>query len=520
MVRRAADYLDSSFDSRVGGRCLLGMALLKAGRDEDHELIRLAVEDCRKICENPDSIDGRLDIYETAVAAIFLCELDPQRFRDQIQALITSLHARQKPFGGWGYPRGESPTEAAEPDPAGVGNTSVAERSDTSMTQYGVLASWVAHRSGAAAVSPRSMERVLRWLMRTQDPSGAWGYQGRLPPPRAEQRVRQSQIRHSLCAAGAGSVYILADFLGLTEATIRVQVGNEQLPPALRPVATSAELPAGDEVSPQGLQAAMRDADQWFQSNYRIDPEEWAAYYLYALERYRSFQELAQGRVRAEPSWYNDGVRFLRRQQSELGSWNLNGGGTAIDTAFCILFLKRSTQKAIQRMADRLAGRLSGGRGLPTNVTRVSLKDGQIVRTPFQGTADALLTILENADHPDLEAASQDPRVTFPEDAGQRGRQLARMRGLVNAPSPEVRLAAVRALATVRELDSVPVLIFALDDPDTRVARAARDGLRFISRKFGGFGLTFPAEAGQRQRAIAAWKQWYATIRPDAMFLE
>ena len=50
------------------------------------------------------------------------------------------------------------------------------------MTQYGVLASWEAKKNGFV-VPVDSIERVLMWLMRTQDPSGGWGYQGVDPGP-------------------------------------------------------------------------------------------------------------------------------------------------------------------------------------------------------------------------------------------------------------------------------------------------------------------------------------------------
>jgi len=79
-------------------------------------------------------------------------------------------------------------------------------------------------------------------------------------------------------------------------------------------------------------------------------------------------------------------------------------------------------------------------------------------------------------------------------------------------------MAAVRALAKTRNFDNVPTLIYALTDPDRQVMCEARDALRRLSRRPGGFGLPDrPSESG-RLAAIKAWKQWYLAVRPDAEF--
>ena len=79
---------------------------------------------------------------------------------------------------------------------------------------------------------------------------------------------------------------------------------------------------------------------------------------------------------------------------------------------------------------------------------------------------------------------------------------------------------SVTTLAKTRELDYVTVLIFALTDPDPRVVWKARDGLRFTSRKFTGFGLPDQFSEQERRDVITQWKEWYLSIRPDAEFLD
>ena len=73
-------------------------------------------------------------------------------------------------------------------------------------------------------------------------------------------------------------------------------------------------------------------------------------------------------------------------------------------------------------------------------------------------------------------------------------------------------------MANSRDLDNVPVFIFALSDPDAQVVRAARDALRRVTRKPSGFGLGNKPSEVELRVAIEKWKGWYLSIRPDAQF--
>ena len=97
------------------------------------------------------------------------------------------------------------------------------------MTQYGVLSSWEATQAGFH-VPLESIESVSEWLLHTQDPSGAFGYQGVLGT--GNSLVPQSNIRPSMASAGAGSLYICASLLGLIEK----KEDKEVLPAALKEV--------------------------------------------------------------------------------------------------------------------------------------------------------------------------------------------------------------------------------------------------------------------------------------------
>ena len=58
-----------------------------------------------------------------------------------------------------------------------------------------------------------SVEECTNWLLRTQDPGGAWGYQGKDPGDMT--RVAQTKISLSMLAAGLGSTMICGNMLGL-----------------------------------------------------------------------------------------------------------------------------------------------------------------------------------------------------------------------------------------------------------------------------------------------------------------
>ncbi len=51
------------------------------------------------------------------------------------------------------------------------------------------------------------------------------------------------------------------------------------------------------------------------------------------------------------------------------------------------------------------------------------------------------------------------------------------------------------------------------------VRRYARDGLRFISRKFEGFGMPNDPNQAELQSAQQQWRNWYQTMNPKYVFL-
>jgi len=187
--------------------------------------------------------------------------------------------------------------------------------------------------------------------------------------------------------------------------------------------------------------------------------------------------------------------------------------------------LVRSAQKTIAQsptvVTDLGKGVLLGGLGLPPNTADLKEQDGKLVESPLVGSLDDLLTLIEDPKNADFDRLAQsNTAVALDNDVVKRSGQIVRLRAIVSGGTFESRLIAVRAIARVRELDNVPLLIYALTDPDQRIVREADKGLRFISRKFDGFGMPAEPKPAEIKAIVASWKDWFRSIRPNAEFLD
>jgi hypothetical protein len=500
VIDKAFEFLATADDGRVGGKCLIGLTFLKDGKDETHPKIAAAVQSCQNLAKG-DAAAINADIYSTGIAIIFLCSLDPSKYSAEILKLSESLQRRQKSHGGWGYADKQT--------------------GDTSMTQYAVLAYWEMSKVGFNP-SLESTERVGNWLLRTQDPGGHWGYQGKEAEGRVSyDLVKQDSARPGMAAAGLGATYMVADLLGLGETTVQV---DATLPPALRPLARGqAQQARTRKVDARKIRAAQERGRDWMRKNYAIETEYFGYYYLYALERYQSFLEASEGRTAKEPRWYNEGFSYLKKEQEENGSWkDSHEGLEAVNTAFATLFLLRSTKKAIERSKTFGEGALLAGRGLPEDPQAVRIRGAQIVSKKLDLSVGELIDVLFQPEHDSFAAAAAD--IDYLRDellalkAEERAPHLARLRTLAASGVGDARLTAVKVLGQLRDLESGEALIHALDDSDWRVVLAADESLRLIGRSVTPTSLGEKPEEKARAAASAKWKQWYVTIRPDVQF--
>ncbi len=497
-------YLARQTDSRVGGKALAALVFVKDG-ESSHPLVTEAVEKVMAFAgRGKAELVNENHLYDLCLCTLFLCELDAVKYRESIEVLLSTLWERQQATGGFGY----------------AGSAT----GDTSMTQYVVLAAWTAHHHDMP-IDWDVLVKTLEWLLRTQTPEGAWGYQAN-DPGRMNARIEQSEVRPSLAAGGLGSVYICVDLFGAGRKLGAVSAAESKLPSAFRRIDESADTPQETAKSARSLSPSLmthvrrstNDGNGYFKEHFQIPYGKYDYYFLYALERYESFRQQIDKTQGPNPTWYDQGVEWLKGKQETGGGWRGDCQQTA-DTAFACLFLMRSTEKAIQASLGQ--GLLTGGRGLPKDTSNVRISRGRIVSQPLTASPDEIFSIMEDPDHPDFAALTDNPEsVLLSGNAAERGGQLQRLRRLVQTGNTESRRLAVQALARTRDFDNIPVLIFALGDKDYVVVREARDALRFISRRFDGFGMPdFPAPE-QQAAGIEAWKDWYRSVRPSAKFLE
>ena len=212
---------------------------------------------------------------------------------------------------------------------------------DLSNTQYALLGLWAASRCGFKIPSKVWMD-ALNWLLKSQERTGrsvkllinevrgeyrvAWTENARARGfryiPGGSPVEGKKPVTGSMTTAGMASVAICQDELW----------SSRRFTPAMRKVS----------------RRSIRDALAWMQDNFDVtrNPGEpgggWLYYYLYGMERAGI---LARARFMGKHDWYKAGADWLLAEQRSDGSWR-GDGDPQIDSAFAILFLKRSTTRA------------------------------------------------------------------------------------------------------------------------------------------------------------------------------
>ena len=343
------------------------------------------------------------------------------------------------------------------------------------------------------------------------------------------------QSSASMCASGVGSLYVCGELLGFIDDPAIMKM-RSRLPPAIQVVRDNVDGSIAKTVDRTIWQRGVSDGNNWMSKNGHVENVDGyhkegyqQYYYMYSLERYWAFRELAEGIETKEPAWYNEGVEYLRRKISSQGSWASTTGvvnGPVIDTGFAVMFLLRSSKKTITRLVIEAGVLRAGKGGLKADMSTASVDaKGTVVTSDGTKAVADLLAMLEDPKAPQTEFISDIPQdIKLSSDPETRQAELVRFRRMVINGPFQGRLTAAKVLGTVRDLDSAPALIFALSDSDWRVVRAAHDSLCFMSRKPKGFG--FVIESGKRPekpawlKAQKDWTNWLLSVRPDAELIE
>lgn len=514
MVARGIHYLESlnrkemiqGSYSTSGSAMLIAYAHHKVEANREHPIVKQGVAEAISFLkereDRPLHPHGK-EVYEISVAALLLAEVDPIAYQSQLNVAQQVLYRAQFAHGGWGY----------------MGD----QDGDVSQTQYALLALWTLDHVGVSLDYER-VKRAAAWLLRVQDIGGGWPYHGRDPGPNAALQ-RQSKVTMSMALAGGSSALIAADTLRVWGETKHgADPRIDGLPKALVLFQEETGNRRRAQIPKEPILRAISRCEQYRVQNPYKRPAgvDWYYYQLYTLERYESFVEIATGKVDKSPAWYNRYVEELRADQDpETGGWGIRQGAYThppVSTAFSLLFLIRSTQKSIASLSR---GTLAGGQGLPSDTTDVRVEGTSIKGRPVAEAVTDLLQILDEEGGGELDEQSLPEDLKLAEKPTERAAQIERLERLVRgSESWQARRVAARVLGASDEIRVVPALIFALSDPDIQVRRYARDGLRFISRKFDGFGLVDRPTREQVRQAQQQWRQWYRTIDPTHVFVD
>lgn len=500
-----------SYGHQEGEEMLVAYAIYKVEYNADDPLVRRGVRRAQEYSKmEVRKVQGRTYAnYELSVAILLLAEVDPGGFSTELKSLRDTLLAGQRNHGGYGY--------YSE------------QQGDISQAQYAMLAMWTLAKNGYDIPS-NSIISLCTFFLRSQGPNGGWGYKANLAPSISQHVVQDNRVSPTLTMGGAGSVLMAGEIFDFWTSANYSDPSMEHFPRAFRPAdQTRSQLNRAAEsagLKSQVLLGAAKKAEIYLQ-NPPPGPRYRPYYEMYTQERFESFLEIAKGDVQDEPAWYNQGVSKLRGLQDASGSWGgkgqnvkgfLNNDEDNVATAFAILYLIRSTKKAIKSLSEATA---RGGYQLPTDTTEIRMEGGQVKGKPVAGELDGLLGSLEGDAADDLDGKSIPEDLALSTDPTTRRQQLDRLERLVRgSQSWQARRVAARVLGQSGEIKVVPSLIFALSDPDLSVKRFARDGLRFISRRFEGFEMPDRPSDQEWKAAQQAWRDWYLSFDPGYVFLD
>jgi hypothetical protein len=487
-VMRGVQYLRRyAGGSRVGEAALIGLAMLKADVPPNDPALVGCVEKARARFAtgvySPDR-SGGADIYEVAVVAMLLANYDAETFHAELNLVAQYLTGKQKANGSWDY--------------------DYRTKGDTSISQYAVLGLWEADNAGAT-VHPAVWERAAQWFMSVESAEGSWNY----------HRDEGMADTVAMSAAGVGSLLICQQQL------TRYRKAAEQPSPLLVPILPEGKTLYEVHTSNAAMEAAINRGLAWIGATYTaaIGSSVFGqsmCYGLYGIERIGA---LSKRELLGRANWYEWGHRYLVATQRGDGAWT-GQHGDDMNTTWAILFVARSTAKTLKRIqVQRLgAGTLMGGKGLPRDLSTMTVAGGRVVTRPMNGAVEGMLAALEDPRSENAESAldglvkryhTEGPKVLRP--------HKDRFRKLLRDRDPGLRRVAAWALSRIGDINVIPPLIDALNDPDQDVVTAATLGLQLMSRKIVPLGPRAPTSPDQRRDTVKQWRQWYETVRPIAL---
>jgi hypothetical protein len=471
---------------QVGETAMIALALVKADTPKTDPVLSSCIATIQKRFTSsgysPQRMGGH-DVYEAAVVAMVLSNLDSEEHRGELGLIATYLMGRQNANGSWDY--------------------TSRNHGDTSISQYALLGLWECDNAGAE-IPPSVWDRAAGWYISTQSPSGSWNYH------RDEPQYTENL---SMSAAGVGSLLLCKRQLDRFRQSKR---GSSALLTALTP--TNSYQNYEIATSSGQIDQAVRKGMAWLGANFTTSQAgligQSIYYGLYGIERIAA---LADRQTIGRVDLVEKGRAYIKSSQKPDGRWTAAPQNDDMNTVWAVLFLTKSTAKSIKRVtSNRLGpGTLLGGRYLPKDLTSMTVAGGKIMSRPMNGAVEGMLAVLE-----DPRAQSADTAVSgLIERYLREGPEVLRpfkdrFRKLLTDRDPGMRQVAAWALSRTGDLDVIPDLIGALVDSDENVVAAATLGLQLLSRKIEGLGPPNPSTPEQRREAAKTWRAWYESIRP------
>ncbi len=495
MVNQAVGFLEKATPSggyTIGSTILMGYTVLKVTGDPDHPRVKQGVNVAQNVIQS--AIRGGTDthiVYDTSVACLLLAAVNPEVHRPLLEGARDWFVRVQKSHGGYGYLDRQT--------------------GDTSQVQYAMLGAWSLSQVGITTPTP-NLEACIRYLRATQDPTGSWGYQGVIAQGNL---VAQQNVSKSLGTAGICGLMLACDQLKLFGTRGK---DDDGIPKAFERIdnLVKSKNDARPTIKRDEVDDMIKRAIN-YQNNSPPHGAEWYYYWRYGQERYESLKELYDGKQQKSPPWYNSAVEEFARTQKPDGSWTGQIASMPdIDTCFAVLFLIRSTQKAIGKLDE---GTSFGLGELPKDLTSIRMVGDKVVSNK-DNSVESLLSLMEDEKNYVGEGMLANNMV-LSKNPQERGQQIARLTRLLDGTNPVARRLSARLLGRSEDLSVVPDLIYALTDKDPYVPKLAEESLRLLSRHLDVVHIR-NAEPTDQQRAAAIkyWKEWYLGLKPDYIFLD
>lgn len=512
-VDRAVAYLKGVVTAQRpqgGEEILAAYALFKSGEPVESPFIAGAIQSVlRRTSRATYQPIGEYEhIYGAGVDAMFLSDIDPEKYRNNLQLIANYIQAAQKPDGSW-----TNPTPPNEPG-------------DISMSQYGVLGLWAAQRAGCQ-VSPQAFDRAAEFHLKRGNVDGGWAYR-----PGTSDGPGGGSSTHNMTMAGAGSLSVTRLVLhGRKAATGPSQAEGKKfgLLEKVDPLADLKGGPGGAAYKDYSAQNSAGSMDQridrafaWNDAHFTpVSRVEHNLYFYYCVERAASINDLETMGGRDWFTVYGEGLLALQGQDGAFPTYS----GPVSGTSFALLYFMRSTKQILDKQYG--LGLQKGNKGNPFG-------DKPVEKEP--SALDQLLASIETIDFSDPKLSAevdvadelvrsvqsiQDPEVLVG--------QIDRLKALIRHPSAEVRQPVYWALGRTGDFNLIPLLLKGLRDPSVDVNVEAEMALRYVARKPAGFGLPDSPLAGVengtaeqrlqaanqwRDKAFKAWSGWYFERRP------